>query len=201
MTDVSQRADPTASQGSTTGQVKDTVQEGMQQAKDRAVETTQQVRGQAGERLREQVDQRSTQVGEQATSLADSIRRTGEQLRTEGKNGPARIADQAAERAERLGGYLSQSSADDILRDAENFARRQPWVVALGGAAIGLVAARLLKASSARRYEQYGGGDFSTSYGRGYVSPAERELPAPGADMGTRRVEPAISTTDADIVA
>ena len=133
------------------------VQEKAQPAVDQAREKTQELRGQAGGRLREQVDTRSTQAGEQVTSIADAMRRTGEQLRSDGKEGPARVTDQAAERAERVGGYLRDSDADRILGDVEAFARRQPWAVAAGGVVLGFIASRFLKASSSRRYQASAG--------------------------------------------
>jgi hypothetical protein len=78
-------------------------------------------------------------------------------LREQGKDKPAKLAGQAADRAERLGDYLKRSDADRILNDVEDFGRRQPWAVIVGGLALGIVASRLLKASSAsstNRYEQ-----------------------------------------------
>ena len=41
-----------------------------------------------------------------------------------------------------------------MLRDAERFVRTRPWVVAGAAAAAGLVASRVFKASSERRYNQ-----------------------------------------------
>lgn len=142
---------------STTEQAKEKVQETAQQMQQKVGQTAQEVRSQAGERVREQLDTRSTQAGEQVTTTADAIRRVGEQLRTEGNDGPAKYADQVAERAERLGSYLTRANADEMLRDIENFARRQPWLAALGGATVGFLASRFVKASSAGRYQkQYG---------------------------------------------
>ena len=77
-----------------------------------------------------------------------------EQLREQGKDGPARVADQVAERAERAGSWMKDSDADRILGDVEDFARSNPWAVAAGGLALGFVASRVLKASSSRRYEE-----------------------------------------------
>ncbi|HEX2112582.1 MAG TPA: hypothetical protein VHF67_13635 [Gaiellaceae bacterium] len=162
---------------STTGQAKDKAQRGAQEVSARAREGAEQVagqaqekaqelRGQASGRMREQVDTRSTQAGEQVQSLADAIRRTGETLRNEGKEGPARLTDGAAERAERLGGYLSESDADRILRDVEDFARRQPWLVAAGGFVLGLLGSRVLKASSSRRYQDSTAGGSWSAAGR-----------------------------------
>ncbi len=116
-------------------------------------EMTQDAREQARGRARDEVDRRSTQAGEQVSSTAEALRRTGSQLRDEGKDMPARVADQAAERAERLGGYLQEADADRILRDIEDFGRRRPWVLAAAGATLGFLASRFLKASSSRRYE------------------------------------------------
>ena len=123
---------------STTDQAKQKAQEGAQQAK---------------RTVRDQVDQRSTQAGERVGSTASDIRTVGEELRRQGKDQPAKLAEQVAQRAESLGDYLQRSDGDTILRDVENFGRRQPWAVIAGGVALGFAASRFLKASSTRRYE------------------------------------------------
>ena len=122
--------------------------------KDQASEKAQEAAGQAKGQLRSQVDQRSTEAGRRVTTTAGDLRSVADSLRNEGKDQPARFAEQAAERVERVGGYLEQSDADRILSDVEDYARRQPWVVGLGAAALGFAAARLLKASSDQRYQQ-----------------------------------------------
>jgi hypothetical protein len=128
-----------------------------QQAKDKAQETAQQAAGQAKGRIREQVDQRSTDAGERVSGVAQDVRTVGEELRKQGKEQPAKLADQAAQRAESLGNYLTRSDGDTILGDLEDFGRRQPWAVIAGGAALGFAASRFLKASSSRRYQsRYG---------------------------------------------
>ena len=77
-----------------------------------------------------------------------------EQLREQGKEKPARLAEQAADRAERLGSYLKESDAERILGDVEDFARQRPWAVIAGGIAVGFAASRFLKASSTERYQR-----------------------------------------------
>jgi hypothetical protein len=126
-----------------------------QQAKDKAQETAQQAAGQAKGRVRDQVDQRSTDAGQRVSGVAGDVRSVGEELRKQGKDQPAKLADQAAHHAERLGDYLTNSDGDTILRDVEDFGRRQPWAVIAGGIALGFAASRFLKASSSRRYESY----------------------------------------------
>jgi hypothetical protein len=122
--------------------------ENTEQAKERVQETAQQARG----RLREQVDQRSTQAGRQVNTVADDVRSVAEGLRTQGKDKPAQYAEQAADRVQSAGRWLEQKDGDELLRDVEDFARRNPWAVAVGGLVVGLAASRFLKASSSERY-------------------------------------------------
>ena len=62
------------------------------------------------------------------------------------------MVDAVADRSERLGAYLSTANSDRLLRDLEDFARRQPWLVAGAGALAGFLTARFVKASSGSRY-------------------------------------------------
>jgi hypothetical protein len=136
--------------GSAAEQAKEQVKQQADQAKQQA----QQAGAKAKDRLREQVDQRSTQAGERVGATAQDVRSVAEELRKQGKDQPARLAEQAADRAERVGGYLKESDGERILRDVEDFGREKPWALALGGLAIGFAASRFLKASSTQRYSQ-----------------------------------------------
>jgi ElaB/YqjD/DUF883 family membrane-anchored ribosome-binding protein len=131
-----------------TAQAKDKAQEVAGQAQEKA----QEAAGQARDRVREQIDQRSTQAGEQVSGHAGDLRSVGDSLREQGKDQPAKLADQAADRLERAGSWLSESDADRILGDVEDFARKNPWAVMAGGLALGFAASRMLKASSTERY-------------------------------------------------
>jgi ElaB/YqjD/DUF883 family membrane-anchored ribosome-binding protein len=133
-----------------------------------------QVKDKAGSQLRSQVDQRSTDAGHRVRDLASDVRALGESLRDQGKDQPAKLAEQAADRAERLGSYLKESDADRIIGDVEDFSRRQPWAVIAGGVAIGLLASRFLKASSIDRYEK-----------RTRIEPREPVVPAAPAVPAT----------------
>jgi hypothetical protein len=126
----------------------ETAREVAGQAQEKAQETAQRAQGM----LREQIDERSTKAGEQISSTAGDLKSVGEELRKQGKETPAKLADNAAERTEKLGSYLADADSDRILSDLEDFGRRQPWVVLAGGLALGLVGARFLKASSSSRY-------------------------------------------------
>ena len=125
----------------------------VEQGKEQVQEKASQLGDRIQETARDQIDQRSTDAGERVQSLSSDLRSVGERLREDGKEGPANLAEQAADRAERFGGYLSDSDANTILEDVEDLGRRQPWLVLAGGIAAGIVSARLLKASSSSRYQ------------------------------------------------
>jgi hypothetical protein len=130
-------------------QAKDKAQEVGAQAKDKAQEAGAQARS----RVSDEVDRRSTEAGEQAGSAAQALRDASGRLRDEGKEPVARGLEQVADRVERAGGWLRDSDGDSILREVEDFGRRNTLAVVAGGVAIGFLASRLLKASSRRRYE------------------------------------------------
>ena len=150
-TQAHQPRSPAAGDGeSTDAQAK--AQEKAQKVAGQAQEKAQEAAGQAQARLREQLDQRSSQLAEQITGQASDLRTVSETLRDQGKEGPAKAADRLAGYAEKVGAYLRDRDSDALLRDAEEFGRRRPAVVAAGGVALGFVASRFLKASSAQRY-------------------------------------------------
>jgi ElaB/YqjD/DUF883 family membrane-anchored ribosome-binding protein len=103
-------------------------------------------------RATDEADARSTQAGEELGAVGDVMRGASRELRARGNELPAAIADQVADRADRFGHYLRQSSGEKLMNDAQDFARQQPWVVAALGLAAGLAVARLLKASGRRGY-------------------------------------------------
>ena len=118
-------------------------------AQEKMKEGTQQ----AQSRAREQIDQRSTQAGEQVSATAQALRSTGQHLREQGQDTQAKAADRIADQADRMGSYLTESNADRLLGDVEDFGRRQPMAVVGIGLAVGFAASRFLKASSRKRYE------------------------------------------------
>ena len=125
------------------------VEEAASAAQDKAVE----LRSKSANQLRDQLDTKTNDVGRQAKSVAQAFRQSGEKLRGEGNTQAASATDMAAQRVEQLGEYLERVQGDELLRDAERFARRRPWLLAGIGMVAGLVASRMMKASSEQRYE------------------------------------------------
>jgi ElaB/YqjD/DUF883 family membrane-anchored ribosome-binding protein len=164
-------------------------QEKAQDVAGQAQEKAREAAGKAQDNVRQQIDQRSTEAGERVGSTAQDLRSVGEELRKQGKDGPAKLADRAAEQTERVGGYLKQRGPDEMLEDVEDFGRERPWAVLAGGVAVGVLAARFLKASSRNRYQQRSGGQVPQRNGsqlprRSSVEPVATP-PPPTAQPGT----------------
>jgi ElaB/YqjD/DUF883 family membrane-anchored ribosome-binding protein len=168
------------------GQASATVQDAASAAQEKASE----LREQGSERLRDQLDRRSTEVGTQARSVAEALRRSGSELETQGKGSAAQFTRQAADRIDGIGSYLEQKSGDDVMRDFESFARRRPWMLAGLGMLAGIATARFVKASSDERYSAYrrSSRQWSTASQPAYGA---RELPASGETaVGQRSDDP-----------
>lgn len=114
-----------------------------EEAKDRASGT-----------VKEQMDTRSTQAGEQMQKVAGAMRQSSNQLREQAGETPAKVNDAVAEKVEQLSTYLTNANADTMLSDLENVARRRPWLVAGAATVLGFAFSRFLKASGRTRYEQ-----------------------------------------------
>jgi hypothetical protein len=165
-------------------------------AADQAREKAQETREQTRDRVREEVDRRSTQAGDQAGSAAEALRQASGRLREEGNEPVAKGIERVAERVESAGGWLRDSDGDAILRDVEDFGRRNPLVVVAGGVAIGFAVSRVLKASSRRRYESGGNGaDIAlarrSTAPRTTPDPAQAPPMAPAPGDGISGREPA----------
>jgi ElaB/YqjD/DUF883 family membrane-anchored ribosome-binding protein len=172
------------------GQAQEKAREVAGQAQDKAQEAGQQAR----DRVRQQVDQRSTEAGERVKSTAGDARSVAEELRKQGKDAPARYAEQAADRVERVGSWLTDSDGDRILRDVEDFGRRNPWAVVAGGVALGFAASRLLKASSTERYRsaQSDGQQQQPAFnGSGDAAASRPQVSALTGDPQPQRTSPA----------
>jgi ElaB/YqjD/DUF883 family membrane-anchored ribosome-binding protein len=139
----------------TSTSVTQTVRDEGKSAGESVQDTAAQAKEQGARKLQSELDQRTTQAGAEARKLAAALRRSGADLgEDEGSEVATRVASGVADRMERLGSYLENARGEELLHDAERFARRMPWVVAGAAAAAGFAVSRFLKASAERRYEQ-----------------------------------------------
>jgi hypothetical protein len=160
MADADVKSGPPGTGGGSSG-AQDTAQEMTGKAQEKAQEVAGEAQekardaaSKAQENVRQQIDERSTEAGERVSGTAEDLRSVGEELRKQGKDAPAKLADRAAEQTEKVGSYLKEKGPDEMLHDVEDFGRQRPWAVLAGGVALGALAARFLKASSRNRYQQ-----------------------------------------------
>jgi hypothetical protein len=126
------------------GTAKEKAGEVASQAKDHA----QAAATQAKEKASAQVDERTTQLGQQVGGQAQTFDGVAEELRRQGKEGPAKVAEQAGERVKGVAEFLEQADGEKLVEAATNFARENPKAAAAVGAAAGFAAGRVIKASS-----------------------------------------------------
>ena len=88
-------------------------------------------------------------------SVAQAVRQTTQQLRSEQHETVAQYIDQAADQLERFSSRMRDKDVSEILRDVQQLARRQPALFIGGSFAVGLLAARFLRSS--QENESYGG--------------------------------------------
>ena len=110
--------------GGTVAEAKDKGEELVSAAQQQITSRANELGGDAMFQIREQLDQRSTQAGEQLQSIGRTLQSGVNQLRSEGKDVPARVVEEVARRADDIGDYLQSAEADRILGDIEEFARQ-----------------------------------------------------------------------------
>jgi hypothetical protein len=158
-----------------------------------AQQQVQDVAGRAQGRLQEQIGSRTTQAGEAVTSTASDLRSIAEELRNRDQETPAKLAEQVAEGAERLGSYLRDADGEKLMSDFEDLARRQPWAFVAGGIALGFVVSRFVKASGDRRFrsrEGEGLGAIERSRGAAWEQPPPPPAPPNAAIPGAMSPSP-----------
>ena len=135
-------------------QVKDKALEATAPAKEKAREVAGEAKGhaqaaaeQAKAQAAAQVDEKSTQVGQQIGSQGEVLEGVAGELRRQGQDGPAKIAERAAEKVKNVGEYLERADGEKLVQTAQKVASDNPAAAAAVGAAAGFAAGRVIKAS------------------------------------------------------
>jgi ElaB/YqjD/DUF883 family membrane-anchored ribosome-binding protein len=111
---------------------------------------------QAGRTVEAQASTLMSKAGESLEQVARAIRDAGSNLREE-RPEFATYADTAAQRVETAASYLREHDAREVIDTTQDYARRQPAVVAAGALAVGLLVGRFLRSgSSVRDGSSYG---------------------------------------------
>jgi ElaB/YqjD/DUF883 family membrane-anchored ribosome-binding protein len=145
--------------------LKGTAQDVMQQTKDTAGQVVDQAKEQAVSRM----DDRKDQMVQSFGSVADALRQASKHLKENEQSPIAQYADKAADRVEQWAENLRGKDVQEIMRDVEDYARRQPALFLGGAFVVGLLAARFLKSTAHRDEAENGGYQSSRGY-RGYTS-------------------------------
>jgi hypothetical protein len=124
------------------GQAKEQAQAVAGQAREQAQAAAEQAKARAAA----QVDERSTQVGQQIGSQAEAIDGVADELRRQGKDGPADLAEKASEKVKGVASRLEQADGESLIATAADAARENPAAAAAAGA--GFVAGRVIKAAT-----------------------------------------------------
>lgn len=143
-------AQPEMQEHMKTGGEKSTTSEVVDQAKTTASKTASNVKGM----LRDRLDTGYHKAGERLNSTVGDMRKVADSLDQQGQPGASKLVNSATKQAERLTSYMESKSAEELLDDASTYARKHMWAVVAGGAVLGLIAARFLKASSVEPPEQ-----------------------------------------------
>lgn len=126
---------------------------------DKVKESAGAIAGQATEQVKEKaasvIDNQKSTLASGITNVADSIRQVGENLGGNEDNQVAAIAGKysgnLADQVERFSSYIDEKEIRELVKDVEQFARRNPLLFVGGAFALGILAARFLKSSGGRQ--------------------------------------------------
>jgi hypothetical protein len=148
------------------------------------------------QRATAQLDTQKGRATDGLSALSQAARQTTQQLRSTQHETIADYIDRAAQQLDRFTERIRNKDVDELLRDAQQLARRQPALFIGGSFVAGLLAARFLKSS-----QQDGNTDQTDQYASGSYPTLTREVG--GASYATesqtttarsRRARPADST-------
>lgn len=154
--------------------VKEQVSQGAQQAMDKTQQVAGQVTESAKSQARSAFESQKQTMTQNLTHVAQALHTTSDTLEQQNLGPVGNVIDTVANRIESTSGYIQQRSVDDLLQDAENYARQHTWAFLGGGFVLGLAAARFLKSSAPRPGSSNSGGSYGApsryAGGAGYGS-------------------------------
>ena len=140
------RQEGTSYQTSAAGST-DSAKQTTQEVTDKLGQTADTVQQQATNVANQQFTAQTKQATKGLESVSSALNQAADQMRKQGQDTMATFADEAANQIDQLSGYLRQEDLHDMIDGVERFARRQPFVFLGGAFAVGMIAARFLKAS------------------------------------------------------
>ncbi len=109
--------------------------------------------GAAKSRARSTADTQKSKAADTIGSVAQSLRGSTEELERAEHPEIGRFIAQAADRMESIAEYLRTTETDELVRRAEDIARRQPALFLGGAFALGVIGARFVKSSRRAQFD------------------------------------------------
>jgi hypothetical protein len=119
----------------------------MDEAKEKARQAATDAQRRLSEQLRTRADSTRTRAADALGSVAQALAGSVQQLRDENQGVSGDYVERAGNQIRRVSEYLRNTNTDDMVRNAESFARRQPAVFLGGAFVLGFLAARLVKST------------------------------------------------------
>ena len=127
---------------------------------EQAREQARHLQQQASERGTQMLEERKGWVTGEVDAVAYALHRSADELSADG-SGAAQYAHWAADALDRVSQHLHQKDVKSLLRETQDFARREPGIVIGGALAVGFALTRFLKSSEPRHRESSSEEHFS----------------------------------------
>lgn len=121
--------------------------DGLDRTAEQAKESARETMHEAGRQVNETAERQKYAVADQAGSVADALRKTGDELRQQDQGWLADAAQRLAEGADKLAGELRDQDMSSLLSRTQEFARRRPATFLGGAVAAGFLLTRFMKSS------------------------------------------------------
>lgn len=159
-----------------------------QDVRQKAEETASTLVDQAQQVAQTTASTQKERAAETLGALAQTLRESGSSMR-EQQPQIASFADQAAQRVEGISTYVREHDVNELVGEAERFARREPLIFVGGAFALGFLASRFLKAAMPQGgsgQRTLNSGDYSTGYGGNMNSYGTAYGTGYGSDYGVQ---------------
>lgn len=158
--------------GAAAGLDKDAVKDVYNKAKETTKEKAKEAYSQVAEKATTQIEEQKTNLAHGLTSIADSVRQFSGNLREADEETPiaaftAKYGETLAQQVEGVSSYLEEKDLNEMVRDVESYARRNPAIFIGAALATGFLLARFLRSS----------GSSSTTTQRSLKSGKKNALP------------------------
>jgi hypothetical protein len=130
-----------------------------QEARDKAGEFV----GRARERASSGIEDTMVRAASELGSVANALRQCGSDMSNREDAMLAPYLERVADQVERVSGFLESRSVNDLARDVQSFARRNPAVFLGACFGVGVLAARFLKSSRPQLPVPYDQGPYGES--------------------------------------